>query len=107
MICQKWINIRKKYRTTIINLGCGNGAFSSQIIEKCYPSKLYGIDPSEAQIEFAKNRNFAQNVKFQTGDAMSLPYESDSFDMGEFIKIIHCDTIQNNGFCILTKFNFF
>ena len=39
-----------------MNLGCGNGAFSSQIIEKCFPSQLYGIDPSEAQIEFAKNR---------------------------------------------------
>ena len=67
-----------------MNLGCGNGAFSSQIIEKCSPSKLYGIDPSKAQIEFAKKRFFAQNVNFQTGDAMSLPYKSDSFDTGEF-----------------------
>ena len=69
---------------TWVDIGCGNGAFTSQIIEKCAPTKLCGIDPSKAQIEFAKNRTLALPVNFLTGDAMSLLYESDSFDIGDF-----------------------
>ena len=69
---------------TWVDIGCGNGAFTTQIIENCAPSKLCGIDPSNAQIEFAKNRPLALPVNFQTGDAMSLPYNSDSFDIGDF-----------------------
>ena len=36
-----------------IDIGCGSGAFTAQAAELCSPSHLLGIDPSEAQIEFA------------------------------------------------------
>ena len=55
-----------------IDIGCGSGAFTAQVAEFFSPSHLLGIDPSEAQIEFARNRSIKHPVTFQTGDAMSL-----------------------------------
>ena len=63
-----------------IDVGCGSGAFTSQIAELCSPSEVVGIDPSDAQIKFAQNRPVAKPVNFQTGDAMALPFEADTFD---------------------------
>ena len=64
-----------------IDIGCGNGAFTEQIIRNCSPSKIQGIDPSDAQINFAKNRLEGQLASFQTGDAMELPFDSNQFDV--------------------------
>ena len=63
-----------------IDVGCGSGAFTSQIAELCSPSEGAEIDPSDAQIKFAQNRPVAKPVNFQTGDAMALPFEADTFD---------------------------
>ena len=38
------------------------------------------IDPSDAQIKSVQNRPFAKPVNFQTGNAMALPIEADTFD---------------------------
>ena len=37
-----------------IDIGCVSGAFTAQVAEFFSPSHLLGIDPSEAQIEFAR-----------------------------------------------------
>ena len=63
-----------------IDVGCGSGAFTSQIAELCSPSEGVKIDPNDAQIKFAQNRPVAKPVNFQTGDAMALPFEADTFD---------------------------
>ena len=64
-----------------IDISCGTGAFTAEVAELCSPNHLLGIDPSEAQIEFARNRSLGETVTFQTG-AMSLKYEYNSKDFG-------------------------
>ena len=39
-----------------LDVGCGNGAFTELIIERCAPVSVHGIDPSEGQIAFARTR---------------------------------------------------
>ena len=39
-----------------IDIGCGSGVFNEQIVNLCNPQKVLGIDPSGAQIDFAKSR---------------------------------------------------
>ncbi|MGA0192196.1 MAG: class I SAM-dependent methyltransferase, partial [bacterium] len=56
-----------------IDIGCGTGAFTAQIAELCSPKHLLGIDPAEAQIEFARKRGLQQSAIFKTGNAMALP----------------------------------
>ena len=47
-----------------------------------------GIDPSEAQIEFARNRSIKHPVTFQTGDAMSLPCGDNSMDIATMALVL-------------------
>ena len=48
-----------------VDIGCGTGAFTAQIAELCSPIKLLGIDPSEAQIEFARKRPWRNKLLFK------------------------------------------
>jgi SAM-dependent methyltransferase len=63
-----------------IDIGCGNGAFTELLAERCAPADIQGIDPSEAQLAFARSRHKAGIAQFQKGDAMALPFADDSFD---------------------------
>ena len=49
--------------------------------ELCSQVHLLGIDPSGAQIKFARNRSIEHPVTFQTGDAMSLENENNAIDI--------------------------
>jgi ubiquinone/menaquinone biosynthesis C-methylase UbiE len=64
-----------------IDIGCGNGAFTELIVERCAPVEVQGIDPSEAQLAFARTRPASRLAQFQLGDAMALPFPADRFDV--------------------------
>ncbi len=63
-----------------IDVGCGNGAFTELLIERCAPLDVEGIDPSEGQLAFARARASVRLAKFSKGDAMALPFAGGSFD---------------------------
>jgi ubiquinone/menaquinone biosynthesis C-methylase UbiE len=63
-----------------LDVGCGNGAFTEMLIERCAPTSVDGVDPSEAQLEFARKRPGTRLARFHVGDAMALPFPDDSFD---------------------------
>ena len=70
------------------DIGCGSGAFSQLIAERCAPRELQGIDPSEAQLAFARARPATRAAHFQQGDAMALPFANDSFDAAVMALVI-------------------
>jgi ubiquinone/menaquinone biosynthesis C-methylase UbiE len=39
-----------------LDVGCGNGAFTETLAERCAPAALHGVDPSEDQLAFARTR---------------------------------------------------
>ncbi|WP_262271519.1 class I SAM-dependent methyltransferase [Microvirga yunnanensis] len=63
-----------------IDIGCGNGAFTELLVERCAPEEVHGIDPSEGQLAFARTRPATRRVEFRQGDAMALPFPPDRFD---------------------------
>src|SRR3569832_779624 len=63
-----------------VDVGCGNGAFTELIVQRCEPSAVTGIDPSEAQLRFARTRAATQGVNYVQGDATKLPFEAGGFD---------------------------
>src|SRR6186997_1923920 len=63
-----------------LDVGCGNGAFTELVIERSAPASVIGIDPSEAQLAFARTRPGAKRAEFHQGNAMSLPFGDDAFD---------------------------
>ena len=64
-----------------LDVGCGNGAFTAQIVTRCAPAFVTGIDPSEAQLVYARARPGLQQARFERGDAMSLPLDAASVDV--------------------------
>jgi ubiquinone/menaquinone biosynthesis C-methylase UbiE len=71
-----------------VDIGCGNGAFTESIIERCDPHAVHAIDPSEGQLAFARTRPGAHLAQFQQGDAMKLPFENGSFDVATMALVL-------------------
>jgi SAM-dependent methyltransferase len=71
-----------------IDVGCGNGAFTELLAERCAPAEIQGVDPSEAQLAFARSRHSAGVAQFRQGDAMALPFTDNSFDAAVMALVI-------------------
>lgn len=63
----------------VLDLGCGNGNILKVLSEKT-SADLYGLDLSEQMIMEAEKRLNA-DVNLTVGDAESLPYADDQFDL--------------------------
>ncbi|WP_144184306.1 class I SAM-dependent methyltransferase [Elioraea rosea] len=63
-----------------LDIGCGNGAFTQVVVEHCTPMTVEGVDPSEGQLAFARERLAIPIARFRQGDAMALPFADGTFD---------------------------
>ncbi|MBI1759909.1 MAG: class I SAM-dependent methyltransferase [Acidobacteria bacterium] len=64
-----------------LDVGCGNGAFTEMLVERCAPASVQGIDPSEEQLAYARTRPASRIAQFRRGDAMAQPFPADTFDV--------------------------
>ncbi|HEX3502920.1 MAG TPA: methyltransferase domain-containing protein [Xanthobacteraceae bacterium] len=81
-----WLRAPQGWRW--IDVGCGNGAFSEQLVERCAPAAVLGVDPSQGQIDFARQRPAARLAKFEIGNAMALPFADNSYDAATMALVI-------------------
>lgn len=63
-----------------LDVGCGNGAFTEMLVDRCVPASVDGIDPSEGQLAYARTRPSGRVARFHQGDAMAQPFPDDAFD---------------------------
>ncbi len=63
-----------------LDIGCGNGAFTELLLQRCAPAEAHGVDPAPAQLAFARTRPGARAAQFHEGDAMALPFAENQFD---------------------------
>ena len=71
-----------------IDVGCGNGAFTQLLVERCAPAEVQGVDPSDGQLAFARSRSTSRVTEFRQGDAMALPFPADRFDAATMALVI-------------------
>jgi ubiquinone/menaquinone biosynthesis C-methylase UbiE len=60
--------------------GCGNGAFTEVLVQRQRPSSSTGVDPSPAQLRYARERAGSAGATFLEGDAQALPLPAASVD---------------------------
>lgn len=63
-----------------LDVGCGTGALSGAIVERCAPRRLLSIDPSAGFLATARARVADPRADFREGDAQALPAETGSRD---------------------------
>jgi ubiquinone/menaquinone biosynthesis C-methylase UbiE len=64
-----------------LDVGCGNGAFTQLLVERCKPADVQAFDTSAEQLAYARNRLPASApVTWTEGDAMRLPVADASRD---------------------------
>jgi SAM-dependent methyltransferase len=75
-----WLNVATGARW--LDVGCGNGAFSARVVERCAPAVIHAVDPSPGQLAYASTRLPANApVVWSEGDAMALPVADGSHDV--------------------------
>ena len=72
-----------------LDVGCGNGAFTALLIERCVPVSCDGIDPSAEQLAYARTRLASDTVRFRLGDATSLTGEAAAFDAAVLALVLY------------------
>ena len=81
-----WLDPAKKLQW--LDVGCGNGAFTEEIIAHCAPATVVAIDPSDDQLAFARMRPAAKITDFRVGDAQALHFADASFDIAIMALVI-------------------
>lgn len=65
-----------------LDVGCGNGAFTARVVERCAPARVQAFDPSPGQLAFARTRLTAGSpVVWAEADAMALPVSDGTSDV--------------------------
>jgi ubiquinone/menaquinone biosynthesis C-methylase UbiE len=63
-----------------LDVGCGTGAFTRLIQERCSPASVVAVDAALTQVEHATERPLASTY-FGVADAQALPFADHTFDI--------------------------
>ena len=72
-----------------VDVGCGTGAFTGLILNRCVPRTVYAVDSSADQIAYARNTPVATRATFRVGDAQALPCADGEFDVAVMALVIN------------------
>lgn len=63
-----------------LDVGCGTGALIQAVLDAEQPREVVGVDPSSAFIAYARREIRDVRVRYEVGDARSLPVASNQYD---------------------------
>ena len=64
----------------VLDVGAGTGALAATVARMAPASRITGIDPSSQYVRLAQERHGNERVRFETGDAQRMRFETASFD---------------------------
>ena len=67
-------------RDAVLDVGSGTGALTAAVVVVAPSSRVIGIDPAAAYVEFARTRHPGDLVRFDVGDAQQLRFPDGSFE---------------------------
>jgi SAM-dependent methyltransferase len=71
----------------VLDVGCGPGALTAELVRRCGPDALSAVDPSEPFVAAAQQRY--PGVDVQRATAEQLPFADDSFDAAIAQLVVH------------------
>lgn len=73
----------------VLDVGCGDGVYTIELFDKGRPAAMHGIDLSYEGIKVANEKKGDRNIIFEVGNAASLSYDPDSFDIAHIRGLLH------------------
>src|SRR5207249_826168 len=68
--------------TSLLSVGCGPGVFLRELAESHPEIEVVGVDISPSRVNDAEKRlHGLSNARACVGNALSLPFEANSFDL--------------------------
>ena len=64
-----------------LEVGCGTGAFTAQILKACAPASVLATDPSKDFVAYAQAQVIDQRLRFDVADGLKLPAADRSIDV--------------------------
>ena len=71
----------------VLDVGCGPGALTGELVRRLGPEAVAAVDPSEPFVTAARERN--PGVEVERAPAEELPYTDDSFDVALAQLVVH------------------
>lgn len=65
---------------SVLDVGCGTGALTVTVLERCAPAAVVGLDAAEGFLALARARASDPRVRFERGDAQAMPFDDHAFD---------------------------
>lgn len=65
----------------MLEVGSGRGGGASYIARYLQPAEIVGMDIADNAVAFANKRHSGPNLRYVTGNAERLPFESEQFDV--------------------------
>lgn len=89
---------------SLVDVGCGPGHVTELLARRLAQGKVVGIDLSEVLIGIArKKRERLDNLKFEVGNALNLPYSNETFDGAVSVNSIKAWSGQQFGVDEMTR----
>lgn len=70
-----------------LDVGCGPGALTEQLVDRLGPAGVAAVDPSEPFVEECRARHPGVDVRVASAEA--LPYDDDAFDAAAACLVVH------------------
>src|SRR3984957_12092609 len=71
-----------------VEVGCGNGAVTEELIARCAPRAVSAVAPPPGHRDFARPRPAAKLAQFSLGDARALPFPDRTFNAAAMALVI-------------------
>jgi ubiquinone/menaquinone biosynthesis C-methylase UbiE len=81
---------------SVLEIGCGRGGGADYVKRYLQPAALIGVDISDNAVCFCNDRYDLEGLSFETGNAESLPFPDQSFDVVINVESSHCYMSMDN-----------
>lgn len=74
---------------SVIDVGCGDGVFTLELLSEAHPLHLHGTDLAAAAVGVARHKPEAGPISFDIASAYALPFADRTFDVAHLRAVLH------------------
>lgn len=73
----------------VLDLGCGDGTYTAELLRLGEPASIHGVDPAPSAVTAAQARSTDPRLTFAVGTATQLPHPDAAFDLAYLRGVLH------------------